>query len=139
MWNEIAKGPLLQLADEYEKQYQRLKSFEVLLDLYDREELSILLKNEPELVHDFFGKSWVKLFNGEKALNLFTNRLEPIDLGVLRKKLHTFYSAVFDQEDVIIPLPAARPGVDKIPLHERFVFPDPGSGPGRLGCDKALQ
>ncbi len=121
----IAEGGVrTQLADEYVTQYVRLKERGITFDLYDREELSTILKSHPELVHDFFGKSWVTLFNGEDAASALAQRLEPAAIGNLREKLRTFYSAVFDQGDVVIPLPAAVPGSDQIPVDKRFVFPD---------------
>ena len=113
-----------QFAEEYESQQEILKKKEIAFDLWDREHISLMLKGQPLLVHDFFGKEWLKVFSGEEAYISLKERLEASAVGNFRTKLREFFGAVFNEHDPGIPLPSATPGVDRISITERFVVPD---------------
>lgn len=103
---------------ELEKQAKVLKSYNVSLLAWDREELSIRLKSHPELVDDFFGREWVKAFCGENVAKQLGERLDAVQLKELRSQLFSFYQRIFNIHDRGIPLPAV------LPLSERYIIPD---------------
>lgn len=113
-----------QFAEEYESQQRTLKQKGVTFELWDSEHISVLLKSQALLVHDFFGKEWLKRFSGEEVYEALKGRLEASLVGDFRNKLRRFCEAVFNENDPGIPLPNATPGIDRIPIVERFVLPD---------------
>jgi hypothetical protein len=103
---------------ELETQTSLLKTKNVSLLAWDDEELSLRLKSQPEIVNDFFGKAWVKVFCGEEVAQLLESRLDVAELDELRKKLFGLYGRIFNTHDRGIPLP------DTLPLVERYILPD---------------
>ena len=61
--------------------------------------LSELLKRWPELVDDFFGRAWVKVFIGDEAAAGLEERLDGEELIRLRRRLRGLYETVFSQHD----------------------------------------
>jgi hypothetical protein len=82
-----------ELAEECEKQTQRLKSKGVEFVVWDREKISDLLRSHPRLVFDFFGKAWLEAFLGQQALMSLAGRLETQQVVEFRSKLRRFYTA----------------------------------------------
>jgi hypothetical protein len=113
-----------QFAEEYENQQKILKQKNIVFELWDSEHISLMLKGQAILVHDFFGKEWLRLFSGEEAYVALKSRLEGAVVGDFRNKLRRFCEAVFNEHDPGIPLPNATPGIDRIPITERFILPD---------------
>jgi hypothetical protein len=105
-------------ADELERQAVALKPHGVCLVPWDAEELSLKLKSLPEIVDDFFGREWVKVFCGDDVAKALEKRLDAKELGELRLQLGTLYQNVFNIHDAGIPLPST------IPLVKRYVVPD---------------
>ena len=111
------------LAEERENQTQLLKAKGVEFTVWDREEISGQLRDQPRLVFDFFGKAWVEAFLGQHALEGLGGRLETSQVSQFRSKLRMFYSAFFTEHDPGIPIPP-RPGLDSISIMDRFVSQD---------------
>ncbi|MFW9989297.1 MAG: NACHT domain-containing protein [Candidatus Odinarchaeota archaeon] len=97
---------------------QSLKKDNVKLIKWDNIQIARLLKAHPKIVFDFFGREWVKIFNGEEKLNAINNnrKLDVYDVYNFRQSLFTLYSTVFQQHD---------PG---IPSHDLLNFPCPIQG-----------
>jgi hypothetical protein len=111
------------LAEERENQAQLLKAKGIKFEVWDREIISDLLRGQPRLVFDFFGKAWVEAFLGQHVLPALGGRLETSQVIEFRSKLRTFYAAYFSQQDPGIAIPP-RPGLDSISIMDRFVFQD---------------
>lgn len=71
----------------------------VIWDGSDGGHLCEKLKLQPSLVDDFFGRSWVKVFNGAEATISLGQRLDATDLGRLRIRLKALYTVLFNQHD----------------------------------------
>ena len=54
-------------ADENERQSQILRAENITFTIWDKVALSALLKTQPEIVDDFFGRVWVQAFCGDEA------------------------------------------------------------------------
>ena len=63
--------------------------FKVLSDL----ELGDQLRNQPEIIDDFFGREWVAAVCGADIAGSFSGRLSNFDFQDIRKQLRLFYSA----------------------------------------------
>lgn len=101
-----------------EEQVQVLKAKGVSFLTWDQEELSLRLKAQPEIVDDFFGRAWVRVFCGDEAADLLGTRLDAAEVKKLRSELFSIYSRVFNMHDKGIPL------ADALPLSDRFIVPD---------------
>jgi len=55
------------VCDEIERQFKRLKKKNIELIILDGERLSVLLKEIPVIVYDFFGMPWTVSFCGDEA------------------------------------------------------------------------
>ncbi len=116
-------GVRTQYAEVIEEQARLLSQHNVLFSPWDRNRISELLKAHPELVHDFFGKEWTRVFCGEEAANALVGRLDASAVQTFRRELGQFYRHVFDRADPGIPVPR-KVGSQAIPLEERYVLPD---------------
>jgi hypothetical protein len=66
------------LAEEIERQRSRCEAVNITFEPLDRDRLSLMLKDHPDLVDDFFGRPWVEAFNGsEAAARLSGRKLSP--------------------------------------------------------------
>ena len=112
-----------QLLDKVEELAIRLEQQSIAFEVWDQERISEMLKEYPELVNDFFGRSWVTAFCGEDAARQLGNRLEPSDIVKLREELARIYTRTFALAD---------PGfagfrlndIRRVELLDRFVTPD---------------
>lgn len=87
---------------EIDVQRERLLQAGVSLVIWDGSEggrLCEKLKSLSCLVDDFFGRSWVELFNGKEAAASLDQRLDAVDLGRLRLRLTALYAVLFNQHD----------------------------------------
>lgn len=109
--------------EKIESQRTLLSASGLSFEVWDLEELSSLLKGHPDLVDDFFGRQWVKAFNGEDAANNLRYRLEGKDFAKIRERFTKFYSLVFQQNDPGIPHQCAT-AVESPSLHDRYVIPE---------------
>jgi len=115
------------IADEIEKQRERLHTLNIVLTPIGITQLSDRLKGQPELVHDFFGMQAVKDFCGEDAATKLSRRkLSPEDVLKLRSLLHRCYMHHFDSVDPDLPslTSAMTRGPQPLPLAERYIVPD---------------
>lgn len=113
-----------QQVDEIENQKRVLRQKGIDFIVWDATEtgqLSLKLKNLPEIVDDFFGREWVKRFNGLEKAELLRDRANGYDINHLRNRLFKFYSTLFARHD---------PGLNStytnrfIDLRERYIPSD---------------
>jgi len=62
-------------------------------------ELAVRLKGLPEIIDDFFGREWVRAFNGPEVADRLAERLDGYDLAALRERLSELYKVIFSQHD----------------------------------------
>jgi hypothetical protein len=110
-------------ANEVEAQRERLTREGVALIPWDSLQLSLMLKGQPELVDDFFGRPWVAAFLGDEAAARLGHRLDAADVVKFRKNLGAFYSRVFAQHDPGLLL-AGHEHSATLTLGQRYVVPD---------------
>lgn len=106
------------LAEQIEIESKRLEAKSITFDLWDQEELSLKLKDQPEIVIDFFGHEYAKSFC--PTYEAQTKRLDARELRQVRSALLSFYEYVFDDIDPGIPIPRQY-GVKSVPLRDRYV------------------
>ena len=116
------------MQDAIESQGKRLRSAGITFHAYGAERLSEELKLYPDLVDDFFGREWVRVFNGDDAIKALRKRQRLDGAGVARVRLElcNFYSEYFRTLDTgLISAISANQNVEEPPgLLERFVIPD---------------
>ena len=91
-----------QQQEELDTQRERLAEKNIDFSVWDGTPagaLSEKLKKMPDLVDDFFGRPWVRKFNGEEAAENLGDRLNGYELGELQTRLSQLYSAIFVQHD----------------------------------------
>lgn len=89
---------------------------------WDSDELTELLRNEREIVFDFFGPAWFTAFFGEEPV-AFARRLTPSEVADFCRRCREFYSARTERLDSGAVL-ARRTEWTRASLAERFVAPD---------------
>ena len=93
----------------------------------DATKLSSRLKEEPELVDDFFDRPWVTRFCAPEVTERLTNRLNRFEAASVRGRLLDWYRSWAPTVDAGLPIAGldhlgrTRPPV---PLSERFIEPD---------------
>ena len=112
-----------QRADRLRVETERMAGLGITLVPWDADGLDILLKDQPRLVDDFFGRAAVTAFCGQDAADRLGERLDGRDVAEYRRRLHDLYSAVFAQLDPGLPVP---PGLSEaaVDLRDRYVVPD---------------
>jgi hypothetical protein len=113
-------------ANEIERQAARLAEQGVEFLPLDGEQLSERLKSFPQIVHDFFGITWVKRFCGDEAAQSVERRLRPTEFRQLKTALTACYESHFSSVDPgVLSLTTASLGAKRqLPLFQRFVVPD---------------
>jgi energy-coupling factor transporter ATP-binding protein EcfA2 len=104
-------------AEEFAEQAKELESQGISLRPWDTEELSSKLKDCPEIVDDFFGRSWVRVFCGEDVAKNLGERLDAKAIKELRTQLRSLYERIFNIHDRGIPL-------SDVPFVTRYIVPD---------------
>ena len=112
-----------------ETQAKRLKKEGIIFHVDGVERLSEKLKAHPDLVDDFFGRVWLKVFCGGSTVNMLSksgHHLDGVDISRLRYELFNFYNEYFQTVDrgligstnqsIDIPSPPS--------LLDRFIVPD---------------
>jgi len=104
----------------------RLQALGIQFEPVDGEELSIRLKNMPEIVDDFFGREWALKFCGHDAAQILAERLRPVEIGRLRVSLRACYASHFASVDpgVLSRLPSSGAGRVSVQLADRYVLTD---------------
>jgi hypothetical protein len=126
----LAVAPSLnatKLADEIERQRVRCNAVNITFEPLDQDRLSLMLKDHPDLVDDFFGRSWVEAFNGpEAAASLSGRKLSREQKLNARRFIQTLYATHFQTVDGGIPAaaPIFRAAVPPMPVFDRYVEPD---------------
>ena len=109
--------------DALDLQRNRLAQKNIKLSVWDGSSagtLSERLKNSPDLVDDFFGREWVKIFNGHDAAANLKERLNGYELRTLQTRLLRLYSVIFEQHD-----PGLRiDGEQTVDYRDRYVPAD---------------
>ena len=113
----------IQVLEKIEELSKHLDPRPIAFEVWDQEEISRKLKGRPEIVDDFFGRPWVKVFCGEEAATQLGNRLDVTEMAELRQELARIYATTFGLAD---------PGftgfglnkVRRVELLDRFVTPD---------------
>ncbi len=125
----LAVAPSLnatELAEEIERQRTRCDAVNITFEPLDRESLSLMLKDHPDLVDDFFGRSWVEAFNGpEAAVSLSGRKLSREQKLNARRFIQILYATHFRTVDGGIPAaaPVFRGAVPPVPVFDRYVEP----------------
>lgn len=96
---------------------------EVELLVWDADTLSILLKDQPRIVDDFFGRPWVNAFNGLEAATALGERLDAEAVRRYRSELRAFYASVFAKHDPGI-LSGGGQHLRPLSLAQRYTIPD---------------
>ncbi len=115
-----------ELAIEIETQRARCDAKQIIFEPFDQSRLSIILKDHPDLVDDFFGRPWVQAFNGADAVSrLSARKLTQQQKISARRSLLALYATHFQTVDGGIPAaaPAFRDGVQRLPVFDRYVEP----------------
>ncbi len=107
------------IAEDVKDQVDRLKKLGVAFEPWDRSRLSDKLKQEPDLVLDFFGRATVDAFFDPTTVERLVSRLDPSELIEYRRALGNLYREVVAVDD-----PGIVAGSPSTPLRQRFVMPD---------------
>lgn len=83
----------------FREQEKRLREKNITLRRWDADELDRLLKVQPQIVDDFFGREWVRRFCGEDALLGLKDRLDVQGIHELQNQLKAFYQTFFKIQD----------------------------------------
>ena len=92
------------LITEIEKQRERLRAAGIQFGVWDAAELDVLLKDQSEIVDDFFGRPWVQLFCPPDGLSRLQNRVTGPTVAEMRAKLAALYTRVFMAHDPGLPV-----------------------------------
>ena len=115
------------LVKEIEEQSDRLHEHNIQFLPLGITQISERLKDHPDLVDDFFGREWVRIFCGEEAADkLSSRRLKPAQVIRLRQLLRRCYTQHFEITDPGLPSLTGSINPDHQPLRlvDRFVPPE---------------
>jgi len=112
--------------EKIEECRNRLRGIGIQFEALDGEELSLHLKELPEIVDDFFGRAWALHFCGPDATQILMERLRPAEIEKLKASLRDCYKSHFASVDpgVLSRLPTSSGGKISVQLADRFVAPD---------------
>jgi NACHT domain len=106
-------------ANRIERERPRLTERGIEFQVWDETEISALLKDQPRLIDDFFGREAVRTFLGAEAADALGDRLDAAEVIDFRIAMGALYREVFGR------LERGVQGDDRnIALSERFVLPD---------------
>lgn len=92
------------------QQTERLAGLRIAFVPWGVQEVSVLLKEHPRLVDDFFGRPWVERFCGPEAAQAIAGNLSRQDSSELRAGLRDLYQAVFSAQGEARPAGNPEPG-----------------------------
>lgn len=101
-----------ELTAELVRQRKHLAARGITFHIWDGSlsgELNNRLKDFPEIVDYFFGREWVRAFNGQEAAERLAERLDGYDFAALRQRLSELYRVIFSQHDPGLRLWKAQP------------------------------
>ncbi|MGH3976081.1 MAG: hypothetical protein ACRDS9_22555 [Pseudonocardiaceae bacterium] len=108
---------------EIRRQTDRLAENGIAFVPWGAQEVSRLLKDQPRIVDDFFGRSWLQRFCGEEAAESLAHNLPHQESRDLRAGLRELYAAVFSAQGGA-HLSAAG-GVERALRHPERGSPEP--------------
>ena len=117
-----ASATSVHTVDEIEELTTLMATSSIEFEVWDQEDISKKLKDKPEVVDDFFGRQWVKVFCGDEAADALVQRLDATQMADLRRELAKVYSASFGVADsglIVFKLTDAS----RVSLADRFVTP----------------
>jgi hypothetical protein len=107
------------LADQIVTERAKLAARGTAFHVWDEAEISALMKEQPRLVDDFFGRDAVRVFLGPEAAESLGDRLDAIEVIKFRHELGTLYREVFGRFERGVS------GDERnVALSDRFVLPD---------------
>jgi hypothetical protein len=111
-----------QIVTEIENQRSRLRDAGIRFQVWDAAELDVLLKGQAEIVDDFFGRDWARLFCPSESIDALQRRATGPAVAQMRSKLAVLYTRVFAAHDpgLSVELGSRAP----VPLRDRYVVPD---------------
>ena len=109
------------LQDAIEAQAVRLLEEGIVFEGVDGTQLSEKLRSHPEIVDDFFGRSWLVAFAGKEVAASLKRPLEVQRVIALRRRLAEIYDARIHQLDPGLNVDPGRP--DRRDVRKRFVVP----------------
>ena len=109
------------LQDTIEAQAARLLEEGIVFEAVDGSQLSEKLRPHPDVVDDFFGRSWLVAFAGEEAAASLKRPLEMKRVIALRRRLAEIYDARIHHLDPGLNVDPGRPS--KRDPRKRFVVP----------------
>ncbi len=110
------------LQDTIETQAARLLEKGIVFEGVDGNQLSEKLRSHPEIVDDFFGRSWLVAFAGEDVAAGLKRPLKVQRVIALRRRLAEIFEARIQQLDPGLNVDPARR--DTRDIRKRFVVPD---------------
>ncbi|WNV84718.1 NACHT domain-containing protein [Umezawaea sp. Da 62-37] len=108
-----------QVTARIEEERPRLTSKGITFTVWDQTELCALLKDQPRLVDDFFGREAVRVFVGNDAAVALGTRLDAAEVVEFRQQFGSLYRTVFGRFEHGMHGPQRN-----VPLDARFVLPD---------------
>jgi hypothetical protein len=115
------------VVDAIETARTALQAHTIAFDALDASKLTQLLKNEPELVDDFFGRPWAEAVCPPEALQQLKLRLSRFDVAAVRDQLRSCYNSWIAAVDPGLPIvgqDAQGRTRASVPITERYVQPD---------------
>ena len=112
-----------QIQDRFDVLKKQFSKKGISLVKWDKIQISTILKKHPQIVFDFFGKAWVKKFNGESFLAKISKskKLDATQTIEYRKELYEFYSTIFNLHDQGIPI---KDEDSPYTIQDRYIVPD---------------
>ena len=110
------------LQNTIEEQATRLLEAGIVFEGVDGTQLSEKLRSHPEIVDDFFGRSWLVAFVGDEVAATLKRPLEVQRVIALRRRLAEIYNSRFQQLDPGLNVDPGRR--DARDIRKRFVVPD---------------
>lgn len=115
------------LQNAIEEQAKVFRARGITLRVLGGHDLSVVLRNHPDIVLEFFGRECAKAFFGDTVSHELLLRLDGSELHKIRTQLHRVYQGGFELLDRI-PVNAPTPFSDRpqalISLLDRFSAPD---------------
>ena len=108
--------------DAVERNREALRRSGIDFEPWDAFELDVLLKVQPRIVNDFFGRNWARAFCDPASIPALEGRLDGAQVIQFRERLLIFYRRVFQVHDPGFPTGAEH--ARAMPLRERYVIPD---------------
>lgn len=111
------------VVNEIERLAPILSQNAIEFEVWDKEKISRILKENPRVVDEYFGRQWVAKFCGDDAALGLGSRLDAGEVTRLRRELAGIYTASFGVADSGL-IPFRFREANSVGLRQRFVQPD---------------